>query len=130
MPYLVSVTSQGDTLSPDLVSEKTVSREEFENFVRFSLNDSPIFSLECTEAGAVKKLTIDGNSFDGDDVQKAFSLKSNNFSLTYSENQFIFTVTGNGHGVGMSQYGADFMARQGAKYDEILKHYYTGVEIE
>ncbi len=130
LPYLVSVTSQGDTLSPDLVSEKTVSREEFENFVGFSLNDSPIFSLECTEAGAVKKLTIDGNSFDGDDVQKAFSLKSNNFSLTYSENQFIFTVTGNGHGVGMSQYGADFMARQGAKYDEILKHYYTGVEIE
>ena len=65
-----------------------------------------------------------------DEVQKAFSLKSNNFSLTYSDNQFIFTVTGNGHGVGMSQYGADFMARQGAKYDEILKHYYTGVEIE
>ncbi len=130
LPYLVSVTSQGDTLSPDLISEKTVSREEFENFVGFSLGESPVFSLECTEAGAVRTLTVDGKSFDGDEVQKAFSLKSNNFSLTYSDNQFIFTVTGNGHGVGMSQYGADFMARQGAKYDEILKHYYTGVEIE
>ena len=130
LPYLVSVTSQGDTLSPDLISEKAVSREEFENFVGFTLGESPVFSLECTDAGAVKTLTVDGKSFDGDDVQKAFSLKSNNFTLTYSENQFTFTVTGNGHGVGMSQYGADFMARQGAKYDEILKHYYTGVEIE
>ena len=130
LPYLVSVTSQGDKLSPDLISEKTVTREEFENFTGFTLGESPVFSLDCTSAGAVKSLTVDGKSFDGDEVQKAFSLKSNNFSLTYSDNQFIFTVTGNGHGVGMSQYGADFMARQGAKYDEILKHYYTGVEIE
>lgn len=130
LPYLVSVTSQGDKLSPDLISEKNVSREEFENFADLTLSESPVFSLDCTEAGAVKTLTVDGKSFDGDEVQKAFSLKSNNFSLTYSDNQFIFTVTGNGHGVGMSQYGADFMARQGAKYDEILKHYYTGVEIE
>ncbi len=130
LPYLVSVTSQGDTLSPDLISEKNVSREEFENFVGFSLGESPVFSLECTDAGAVKTLTVSGKSFDGDKIQKAFSLRSNNFSLTYSDNQFTFTVTGNGHGVGMSQYGADFMARQGAKYDEILKHYYTGVEIE
>lgn len=130
LPYLVSVTSQGDKLSPDLISEKNVSREEFENFADLTLSESPVFSLDCTEAGAVKTLTVDEKSFDGDEVQKAFSLKSNNFSLTYSDNQFIFTVTGNGHGVGMSQYGADFMARQGAKYDEILKHYYTGVEIE
>lgn len=130
LPYLVSVTSQGDKLSPDLISEKNVSREEFENFADLTLSENPVFSLDCTEAGAVKTLTVDGKSFDGDEVQKAFSLKSNNFSLTYSDNQFIFTVTGNGHGVGMSQYGADFMARQGAKYDEILKHYYTGVEIE
>ena len=130
LPYLVSVSSEGDKLSPDLVTEKKVTKEEFEAFSGFPLGEIPVFSLECTEAGAVKTLTIDGKEFDGDDVQKAFSLKSNNFSLTYSENAFLFTVTGNGHGVGMSQYGADFMGRQGASYDEILKHYYTGVEIE
>ena len=129
LPYLVSVTSQGDTLSPDLISEKAVSREEFEKFTGFQISENPVFSLECTDAGAVKKLTIDGKDFDGDDVQRAFSLRSNNFTLTYSENQFTFTVTGNGHGVGMSQYGADFMARQGSTYEEILKHYYTGVEV-
>lgn len=129
LPYLVSVTSEGDRLSPDLISEKKVSREEFENFTGFSLGETPVFSLDCTEAGAVKKLTVNGKTFEGNNVQKAFNLKSNNFSLTYSENTFLFTVTGNGHGVGMSQYGADFMARQGAKADEILRHYYTGVEI-
>ncbi len=130
LPYLVSVTSEGDKLSPDLVSEKGITREEFEAFAGIALSETPVFSLDCTEAGAVKKLTIDGKDFDGDDVQKAFSLKSNNFSLTYSENKFIFTVLGNGHGVGMSQYGADFMARQGADYIEILKHYYTNTTIE
>ena len=130
LPYLVSVASEGDKLSPELVTEKEVTREEFEAFVGISLNDTPVFSLDCTEAGAVKVLTVDGKEFDGDDVQKAFGLKSNNFSLTYRENTFLFTVQGNGHGVGMSQYGADFMARQGADYREILKHYYTEVEIE
>lgn len=130
LPYLVSVTSEGDRLSPDLISEKQVSREEFESFAGFPVGDTPVFSLDCTEAGAVKKLTVNGKEFQGNNVQKAFSLKSNNFSVTFSENTFLFTVTGNGHGVGMSQYGADFMARQGAKAEEILKHYYTGVEIE
>ncbi len=130
LPYLVSVTSEGDKLSPDLVSEKTVSRQEFEDFAGIDLPETPVFSLDCTEAGAVKTLTVNGKAFDGDKVQKAFSLKSNNFSLTYADEKFTFTVCGYGHGVGMSQYGADFMARQGADYTEILKHYYTGVEIE
>lgn len=130
LPYLVSVVSRGDKLSPDLITEKEISREEFEKFAGTELGETPVFSLDCTEAGAVKTLTLDGKDFDGDDIQTAFDLKSNNFTLAYSENKFLFTVTGNGHGVGMSQYGADFMARQGAGYEEILKHYYTGIEID
>lgn len=130
LPYLVSVTSDGDKLSPELVSEKTVSRQEFEDFAGMKFTEAPVFSLECTDAGAVKKLILNGKAFDGDTVQKAFSLKSNNFSLSYENEKFTFTVYGYGHGVGMSQYGADFMARQGASYTEILKHYYTGTEID
>ncbi len=130
LPYLVSVSSEGDKLSPDLISKKTVSRQEFEAFTETTLSEIPVFSVECTEAGAVKKLTVDGKTFDGDKVQEAFSLRSNNFSLTYAEDKFTFTVSGYGHGVGMSQYGADFMARQGADYEEILKHYYTGIKLE
>ena len=75
-------------------------------------------------------MTVLSKYFSGNDIQNAFNLKSNNFTVKYSDNTFIFTVTGNGHGVGMSQYGADFMARQGSDYEEILKHYYTGIAFE
>lgn len=128
-PYLVSVTSTGDTLSENLTSEVTVKKEDFEKFSSLTITDIPVINLDCTNVGAVKTFTINSKEFSGSDIQQAFNLKSNNFTVKYADGNFIFTVTGNGHGVGMSQYGADFMARQGAKYDEILKHYYTGVEI-
>ncbi|MBQ7957835.1 MAG: stage II sporulation protein D [Clostridia bacterium] len=129
-PYLVSVTSTGDALSEDLISTVTVSAEEFNEFSSFDSATVPVISLDCTEGGAVKIFTINGKEFSGNEIQSAFGLKSNNFTVKYADESFIFTVTGNGHGVGMSQYGADFMARQGSTYEEILKHYYTGVKIE
>ncbi len=130
LPYLTSVTSTGDTLSPDLVSEEKISKEDFQNFVGFTFDDAPLITLEKTDSGAVKKMKLGEKEFSGNDTQSAFNLKSNNFTVKFDGENFIFTVTGNGHGVGMSQYGADFMARQGSTYDEILKHYYTGVEIK
>ncbi len=128
-PYLVSVVSTGDTLSENLTSEVTVSKKDFEKFLSLEIQDIPVINLDCTKAGAVKKFTINSKEFSGNEIQQTFNLKSNNFSVKYTDGKFIFTVTGNGHGVGMSQYGADFMARQGATYEEILKHYYSGVEI-
>lgn len=129
-PYLVSVTSDGDALSENLISTVTVSKKDFIRFSGEDFSDFPVISLDCTKAGAVKTFSINGKNFSGNEIQSAFGLKSNNFTVKYENGSFIFTVTGNGHGVGMSQYGADFMARQGATYEEILKHYYTGVEIE
>ena len=128
-PYLVSVVSTGDTLSEELTSKVTVKKEDFEKFSSLKIEDIPVINLDCTKAGAVKKFTVNSKEFSGNEIQEAFNLKSNNFTVKYSDGNFIFTVTGNGHGVGMSQYGADFMARQGGTYEEILKHYYTGVEI-
>lgn len=129
LPYLVSVESEGDTLSSEIISEETVSKETFQKFSGLTFENTPVISLDTTEVGAVKKFTINGKEFSGNDIQSQFNLKSNNFTVKYNSSEFIFTVTGNGHGVGMSQNGADFMARQGATYEEILKHYYTGVEI-
>lgn len=128
-PYLVSVTSVGDTLSENLTNEVTVKKEDFEAFSSLTINEIPVINLDTTPSGAVKKITINSKEFSGSKIQEAFNLKSNNFTVKYAEGNFIFTVTGNGHGVGMSQYGADFMARQGSSYEEILKHYYTGVEV-
>ena len=78
----------------------------------------------------VKEITIGDKTFKGTDIRKFFSLRSSTFDCEYKDGSFIFKVKGYGHGVGMSQYGADFMARQGSTYIEILKHYYTGVEIK
>ena len=66
----------------------------------------------------------------GDEIREVFSLRSANFDLIFSEDSFLFTGRGYGHGVGMSQYGANFMASQGAACEEILAWYYPGSKIE
>ena len=73
---------------------------------------------------------ICGKEFSGSKIREALGLKSTNFNVTLKDNVFTFTVYGYGHGVGMSQHGANVLAKEGKSYDEILKHYYTGVEIE
>ena len=82
-----------------------------------------------TDTGMVKTITICGKEFKGTDIRKLFDLRSSTFNLEYKDEDFVFTVNGYGHGVGMSQYGANYMAQQGFSYEEILKHYYTDVEI-
>lgn len=135
-PYLVSAESPGDRLSPSYSSELTVSPEDFKNKAEANgarLSDKPeewIGESIKTAAGAVKTVSIGGKDFKGSEVRKMFSLRSSNFTCKYSEGSFVFAVCGYGHGVGMSQYGADFMARQGCTYTEILKHYYKSVEIK
>ena len=85
---------------------------------------------ETSKAGTVVEVSLNKESFTGDEIRKAFSLRSPVFAIKTTEKAVTFNVTGYGHGVGMSQYGADFMARQGSTYEEILKHYYKGVEIK
>ena len=65
----------------------------------------------------------------GVEVRQIFSLKSANFEVKIENDKIIFSVVGYGHGVGMSQTGADSLAKQGKSYEEIIKHFYTGVEI-
>ena len=72
---------------------------------------------------------INNKVFTGEKIVKLFGLRSSNFTIITSDN-IIITTRGYGHGVGMSQYGAEGMARAGYKYDEILKYYYTDVKIE
>ncbi|MBQ7653762.1 MAG: stage II sporulation protein D [Clostridia bacterium] len=134
--YLKSVVSSGDELAEDLTSVVNFSKDEFksccENLKDCSLSDDDsqwIGETKRTQAGAVKEIVIGDRTYSGSQAQKAFGLKSNNFTAESRDGSFVFTVIGNGHGVGMSQYGADYMARQGSSYEEILKHYYTGVEI-
>ena len=138
IPYLVSVKSNGDTLSPAYSSTATFSKSQFISIMKDSgvaidtkanLRDI-IDKPKTSKAGTVLKIKINKKELTGEEIRNAFSLRSSAFKITATENEVTFKVSGYGHGVGMSQYGADFMARQGSTYDEILKHYYKGTEIQ
>jgi stage II sporulation protein D len=134
-PYLVSVTSIGDKLSPAYQSEVKISKDEFKKAFKkenVSFDDKPenwVKKITNTKTGMVKTIEICDKTFTGREIRSLFSLRSSTFTCEYKDGNFIFTVNGYGHGVGMSQYGANYMAQQGFTYEEILKHYYKGVEI-
>ena len=137
-PYLVSVDSpETETDVKNLVTTVEVSQEDFAASVRelypdVALTGDPALwlgALTRTDGGRVQSLVIGGKEVSGTALRSLFSLRSTDFDLAYSGYRFVFTVRGYGHGVGMSQYGANVMARQGAGYDEILSHYYPGTEL-
>lgn len=134
-PYLQSVTSTGDDLDPDGTSTVTVTAKELAAaFPASQFPEDPAQWLGeevlRSPAGSVTSLTLGGRSYTGQEVRAALGLRSACFTVTQTEGAFTFQVNGYGHGVGMSQYGANAMAKQGATYKEILQHYYTGVTIE
>lgn len=136
-PYLKSVDSPGDKLSPNVSEVVTFTAEE----LRERMDKSNALSLDGDKAkwlgdivrndvGTVTAMTFGGKEFAGTEIRSLLGLKSSNFTVVQKEDNFVFTVNGYGHFVGMSQYGADYMARQGASYKEILNHYFTGVTIQ
>ena len=81
------------------------------------------------ESGRVAEAELGGVFFSGPELRQLFSLRSTAFTLSLEDGIFVFSVTGHGHGVGMSQYGAKVLAERGADYREILAHYYPGTEL-
>ncbi len=133
--YLQPVVSSGDTLSPHYNTTVTVSDKDFAGaFPELSLSGDAGSWISgtptVTDSGTVTSITIGGKTFTGRQVREALALRSACFSVTHGTDGFTFTVSGYGHGVGMSQYGAKAMAEQGFTYDEILRHYYTGVTVK
>ncbi len=137
VPYLVSVKSIGDNLSPQYSSTLVFDKEDFKKSAEQLGIKKEINSLKNiikitkkSKTNTVLEASINKEIFTGEEIRKAFNLRSPVFTVETTKSSVTFNVTGYGHGVGMSQYGADFMARQGSTYIEILKHYYTGVEIK
>ena len=133
--YLVSVESIGDKLSPNYLSTAQFSVDEIKtklsSLAEFSGDAANYFSeITRTESGTVKTVKVCGKDVEGSSIRAALDLRSANFEISFSDNKFTFSVVGYGHGIGMSQYGAHYMAMQGSTYDQILKHYYSGCEIE
>ena len=138
VPYLRSVLSQYEDHSPKLISTKNISIDEFVSGM-MSLDNTmkldkkklagQIQIIERSSGGRILKMKVGNRYFKGRDLRDQFALNSSNFTIDVNKNDISFAVVGNGHGIGMSQYGADGMAQHGSTYREIVKHYYTGVEI-
>ena len=134
-PYLIPVESVGDVLNPKYLTEVTVSSEDMRKaLVKLDIaadKDASkwLGNIKRTNSGSVLKITVCNKEIKGSELRSALGLRSSNFDVTYSDDKFKFTVRGYGHGVGMSQYGAQFMALQGSSYKDILNWYYTDCEI-
>ena len=137
LPYLVSVFSpESAETVPGYVSTRAFAPLDFRDTL-LSARPQADFSgppetwlgaLTRDKSGRVESLILGGERFTGVELRALFSLRSTAFTLEY-DGDFRFTVTGFGHGVGMSQYGAEVMAEEGADYREILAHYYPGTEL-
>lgn len=132
LPYLKSVKSDWEKdVSPVFEDSKTFTIEEF--YQKLNLDVNSAFSVQITKqtsTGRIKTLNINGKNFNATDVTKILGLRSSFFEIQKKDNQIIIHTKGFGHGVGMSQYGAYGMAQNGANYQEILKYYYQGIEIQ
>lgn len=131
-PYLKSVASLWDAdVSPVFNDYFHFSLADFYRLLGVEYrNNVYVEVISTTSTGRIKQIKINNKFFSGDQVQYLLGLRSTFFTITQNGNSVDINTKGFGHGVGMSQYGAEGMALNGYKYDEILKYYYQGVEIK
>lgn len=130
-PYLVSVESSFDNTNPSFSISKSFDYNELSSKLGININASSEFNiLGHTSGGRVSSVSIDGVEFSGISFRSKLGLRSADFDIDKSTDGIIVTTRGYGHGVGMSQYGANGMAKAGYSYRDILLHYYPGVSIE
>ncbi len=128
--YLKSVKSDWDKISPVFNEIHEYSYSDFCKMLHIdTTNKIKINIINKTTAGRIKSIKINNKQFTGTEIVKLFNLRSSNFTISLGDKVTI-TTHGYGHGVGMSQYGAQGMAKEGYTYDQILKYYYTDVKIE
>ncbi|MEG2993487.1 MAG: stage II sporulation protein D [Bacilli bacterium] len=132
LPYLRSVDSKWDKdASPVFNETHEFSLTDFYTKLNIPYNDTlSVLVIKTTSTGRIKKLKINNIEFTGNDIYTLFKLRSTFFQIKQVAKNVLITTTGFGHGVGMSQYGANGLAKEGYKYDQILKHYYTGTKIK
>ena len=136
--YLVSVPSPETAADvPNYVVEADISPESLQSAVLEAHPDCVfpedpaqwLTAAEHDESGRVKSIGVGSVVLTGAEVRALLGLRSTAFTVQFADGVFRFTTTGSGHGVGMSQYGANVMAKQGSTYAEILAHYYPGTEL-
>ncbi|MDE5539318.1 MAG: stage II sporulation protein D [Bacilli bacterium] len=127
--YLVSVDSNWDKSYSAYSSTFTMLRSNFCAKLNIDCEKIVISNVVRSETGYVREITINNVKFTGIQLFNKLGLKSTDFTITVSGDNVVIKTNGFGHGVGMSQYGAQGMASKGYSYDKILKHYYKNTEI-
>ncbi|BAD39086.1 stage II sporulation protein D [Symbiobacterium thermophilum] len=142
LPYLMPVDDTWGAAAPRLVDERRFSPEAFVRALGLG-SEEPLLAVQAaarvgqppvqvtarTAGGRVKTVAIGGMTLTGRQVRERLGLRSTDFRVYWQDGEIVVETFGDGHGVGMSQYGAQGMARAGKTYREILTHYYTGVEL-
>ncbi len=132
IPYLKSVESSWDEKSPKFYDKKVMTIKEFENTLGVTVDTSSgsVGKItELTPGKRVAKVEINGKQFTGREIREELDLRSTDFTWEIKGDSVVIETKGFGHGVGMSQYGANFMAEAGKKYEEIVSYYYSGTEV-
>ncbi len=132
LPYLKVVDSSFDEVeNSNFTFTKEFTKEEFYNKLGITYNETlHVTDINKTESGRIYSLKINGNEIKGRTFQSKLGLRSNDFELYESNNKILITTRGFGHGVGMSQYGANALAKQDKTYEDIIKYYYKGTKIK
>ena len=129
-PYLVSVNSSYDSSNPSFNYEKIISYTELSSKLNTEVNNDTEFNiLDRTSGNRVGIIEINGKTFTGVSFRNLVGLRSADFEIIKRDNDVLIKTKGYGHGVGMSQYGANGMANNGYSYQDILTHYYKGVTL-
>lgn len=131
VPYLKSVKSPWDADSPKFKGRKVIDVHEFQQKLNIHLETSNDVGTitKRTSGKKVAEVSIAGKTFTGREIREKLGLQSTDFTWERKGDNIIISTKGYGHGVGMSQYGANGMAKEGKNYEDIVLHYYQGISI-
>ncbi len=132
LPYLRKVESKWDEESPSFLDQQTFTKAEIEQSLEITLPTTDVVNVQMThtESERVEELKIGDYIFSGREVREKLGLKSSDFTIEQKKGHFVFNTKGFGHGIGMSQYGANGMAKEGKSYTDILAYYYDGIDVQ
>lgn len=132
LPYLKSVESKWEESHPDFMEQTVFTFGDLSEKlgIPLQIGEEVAITMSRTKSNRVAQLQVNDQSFSGKDVRDKLALRSNDFSIKQQNDHFIFTTKGYGHGVGMSQHGANGMAEEGKSYQDILHYYYQNVDID
>ena len=131
VPYLKSVSSPWDLKeNPNYEKEIKFKKIDFCKKIEVQCNNITISNIKRDKSNRITQITINGHEYNGRDLYNKLKLRSTDFEISIDNDDVIFKTKGYGHGVGMSQYGANGMAKEGKNYKEILTHYYQGTTVK